>query len=52
VTRNLVEKHGGAVHIHSRTTPGKSYTAFSIFLPMIPIDTSRHTAQATQLRAG
>jgi PAS domain S-box-containing protein len=53
VTRNLVEKHGGAVHVHSRTTPGKSYTAFSIFLPMIPKDASRDNSFATnQRRAG
>ncbi len=54
VTRNLVEKHGGAVHIHSRTTPGKSYTAFSIFLPMIPVDASRQAPSltASRLRAG
>jgi signal transduction histidine kinase len=54
VTRNLVEKHGGAVHLHSRTTPGKSYTAFSIFLPMIPADGSRQASSslaAGQLRA-
>lgn len=54
VTRNLVEKHGGAVHIHSRTTPGKSYTAFKIFLPMIPVDLSRQAPSlaASRLRAG
>jgi signal transduction histidine kinase len=54
VSRNLIEKHGGAVHLHSRTTQGKSYTAFSIFLPMIPVDTSRQPAAmaATRRRAG
>jgi len=41
VSRNLIEKHGGAVHLHSRIAQGKSYTAFSIFLPMIPVDSAR-----------
>lgn len=50
VTRNLVEKHGGAVNLRSRTTPGKSYTAFSIFFPMIPVDTTRQPASAISLK--
>jgi two-component system CheB/CheR fusion protein len=50
VSRNLIEKHGGAVHLHSRITQGKSYTAFSIFLPMIPADSARQ--QSNSVAAG
>ncbi len=34
VTRGLIEKHGGAIRVWSSTQPGKSGTAFSIFLPL------------------
>ncbi|HEX6879933.1 MAG TPA: ATP-binding protein [Terriglobales bacterium] len=56
VSRNLIEKHGGAVHLHSRTTPGRSYTAFSIFLPVIPVSAAQRQASnataASRRRAG
>ncbi len=55
VSRNLIEKHGGVVHLHSRITQGKSYTAFSIFLPMIPADAARQQSNSVAVgrrRAG
>lgn len=33
VCKSIVEKHGGAIRLKSSTTPGKSWTAFSVFLP-------------------
>jgi PAS domain S-box-containing protein len=33
ICKAIVEKHKGTLRLRSRTTPGKSWTAFSIFLP-------------------
>ncbi|MGA7886065.1 MAG: ATP-binding protein, partial [Acidobacteriaceae bacterium] len=33
VCRSIVEKHGGRIQVKSSTTPGRSGSAFSIFLP-------------------
>ncbi len=33
ITRGIVEKHGGMIHVRSKTIAGNSGTAFSIFLP-------------------
>lgn len=33
VSHEIVQKHGGAMRLRSRTTPGKSGTVFVIFLP-------------------
>ena len=33
ITRNMVEKHGGVIHVKSRTGTPSHGTAFSIFLP-------------------
>lgn len=33
ISREIVEKHGGSMRLHSRTTPGSSGTVFSVFLP-------------------
>jgi PAS domain S-box-containing protein len=33
VSRGLIEKHEGTIHLSSRMTAGKSGTAFSVFLP-------------------
>ena len=33
LTRNIVEKHGGMIRVHSLTRPGKSGTVFSVFWP-------------------
>jgi PAS domain S-box-containing protein len=40
ITRNIVEKHGGAIHVKSRTGEAEHGTAFSIFLPLVflPLD--------------
>ncbi|MGZ4871321.1 MAG: PAS domain S-box protein, partial [Candidatus Angelobacter sp.] len=34
ITRNIIEKHGGAIHVRSRTGPEEHGTVFSIFLPL------------------
>ncbi len=33
VSRGIVERHGGNIRLRSRTTPGRSGTVFSVFLP-------------------
>jgi len=33
ISRSIVEKHEGTIHLVSRTTNGSSGTAFSVFLP-------------------
>jgi signal transduction histidine kinase len=35
VARDLVESHGGFIHVHSSTRPSASGTAFCVFLPFI-----------------
>jgi PAS domain S-box-containing protein len=34
ITRGIVEKHGGMIHVRSKTGPVASGTAFSVFLPL------------------
>ncbi|MGZ4831026.1 MAG: PAS domain-containing sensor histidine kinase, partial [Candidatus Angelobacter sp.] len=34
ITRNIIEKHGGAIHVRSRTGPEEHGTVFSMFLPL------------------
>jgi signal transduction histidine kinase len=34
ITRNIIEKHGGTIHVKSRTGQTEHGTAFSIFLPL------------------
>jgi PAS domain S-box-containing protein len=34
VCKNIVETHKGTIHGRSATVPGKSWTAFSVFLPL------------------
>jgi PAS domain S-box-containing protein len=34
ITRNIVEKHHGLIHVKSRTGAGSHGTAFSVFLPL------------------
>jgi PAS domain S-box-containing protein len=36
LTQGLVEKHKGVMRVRSRATPGRSWTAFSVFLPESP----------------
>ena len=33
VSRGIIEKHEGTIYLRSSTQPGKSGTAFSVFLP-------------------
>ncbi|HET7752072.1 MAG TPA: PAS domain S-box protein [Terriglobales bacterium] len=33
VSKGIVERHGGNIRLRSRTTPGRSGTVFSVFLP-------------------
>ena len=34
VTSSVIEKHRGSIRVRSSVTPGKSWTAFSVFLPL------------------
>lgn len=34
ICKNIVENHHGTIQVHSSTTPGKSGTVFSVFLPV------------------
>jgi signal transduction histidine kinase len=34
ICRNVVEKHHGSIRLKSSTVPGRSWTAFSVFLPV------------------
>ncbi len=36
VSKGIVEKHGGSIHVRSSTKPGSSWTVFSVFLPEKP----------------
>jgi PAS domain S-box-containing protein len=36
VCKNIVDKHGGSIRVKSCTTPGKSGTVFTVFLPLLP----------------
>lgn len=42
ISREIVEKHGGSMRLHSRTTPGTSGTVFSVFLPLNPEHRNMH----------
>ncbi len=37
VAKEIIEHHGGAIRLRSNTTPGKSWTAVSVFLPGEPV---------------
>jgi PAS domain S-box-containing protein len=41
VTSELLRKDKGSIHLYSRTTPGRSGTAFSVFLPCVPAQNSK-----------
>ncbi len=47
ISREIVEKHGGTIRLHSRTTPGRSGTVFSVFLPLTPADHPPRAMAAT-----
>jgi PAS domain S-box-containing protein len=53
VCKNIVETHQGTIRGHSDTTPGKSWTVFSVFLPLnLPNDSANeaneHSAGASE----
>ena len=33
VSKGIVDRHGGSIRVRSNTTPGRSGTVFSVFLP-------------------
>jgi PAS domain S-box-containing protein len=35
ICKNIVEKHGGSIRVKSSTIPGRSWTMFSVFLPIL-----------------
>lgn len=36
LSKELVQKHGGSISVHSSVRPGRSGTAFSVFFPLTP----------------
>jgi signal transduction histidine kinase len=34
ICKGIVEKHHGTIRVKSSTSPGKSWTAFSVFFPL------------------
>lgn len=40
VTSELLRKDHGSIHLYTRTTPGRSGTVFSVFLPCVPASNS------------
>ena len=36
ICRNIVEKHHGRIRVKTSTAPGRSWTAFTVFLPLSP----------------
>jgi PAS domain S-box-containing protein len=48
LTLGLVEKHNGSLRLRSSVQPGKTWTAFSVFLPERPLPTYNEVSSATQ----
>jgi two-component system CheB/CheR fusion protein len=44
VSRTIVEKHGGAMRMHSSVRPGSSGTCFSVFLPLGKVEAQKEGA--------
>jgi PAS domain S-box-containing protein len=44
ITRGIVEKHGGMIHVRSKIGPESSGTAFSVFLPLEPHEMKKSAA--------
>jgi signal transduction histidine kinase len=38
VCKNIVKKHHGSIRMRSSAAPGRSWTAFSVFLPLLPAE--------------
>lgn len=49
VCKSIVEKHHGTIRVKSSITPGKSWTAFSVFLPL---DAQKAVADEALKKAG
>ncbi len=47
VARGIVQKHGGAINVHSTTRAGRHGTCFSVFLPADTREPARKLAEAT-----
>lgn len=47
VCKTIVEKHGGSIRVKSSTTRGRSWTAFSVFLPVKPPESSQQDLRQT-----
>ena len=43
ICKSIVENHRGAIHVHSSSTPGRSGTVFSVFLPQSAEEAIRPT---------
>jgi PAS domain S-box-containing protein len=52
IARGILEKHGGSIRIRSKTSPGESGTAFSIFLPAEPVAQNGTSAESVAARPG
>jgi len=52
VCRGIVEKHHGALRVHTSTSTGRSGTCFSVFLPKAGVDLGSHTDTMTERKAG
>jgi signal transduction histidine kinase len=50
ISSEIVQKHGGSIRMHSRVTPGRSGTAFAVFLPIQPRSAEEQTALAASAR--
>ena len=46
LSKELVQKHDGSISVRSTIRPGRSGTAFSVFLPTIPPPTPKHSEAA------
>jgi signal transduction histidine kinase len=51
--QNIVHKHGGKISMRSNATPGRSWTAFSVFLPQkLSADSDRGSAVKQKVDCG
>jgi signal transduction histidine kinase len=46
VGRNIVQKHGGEIHVRTCHWTGYSITCFSVFLPYAVVEKARHSANS------
>jgi PAS domain S-box-containing protein len=43
VSKNIVNAHGGTIRVRSSVRPGRSFTCFSVFLPLVSDETNAAT---------